>query len=441
MEEVKTKLKVGAKNSPTIEYSMGVNKDGEPGRFVIGPDQYNQTIDQGDFSGTKQIQVQSLDGVPNLWVQGTTLLEDLYSVFIYDISFNIKGELILKARNVALYNKVDGPQIIQSRNTCEEEYADSGGISGDYEDYASKTTVFKPDTKGKKVALHFDYIEIENKYDFLYVYDGLEANEANLKEKYTGKHMDEKIISTHPSGALTVKFTSDYAITKRGWKAKVDKCSIETFVNCEKEFIDSDKNENKNYENNENQHYFFIPEKGKKVVLRFDDIDIENTYDFLYVYDGLEPNEANRKKIYTGKQLDEKITSSHPSGALTVVFTSDNSVTKTGWKARVNKCKRNLSSRSSISENKQEAPKLLQSTLIYPNPLASWLYIVIPSSEKSIGDSDILITNVLGKVVGTYKYKESTNALKLDLSKLSKGTYFVKISNNKETITKKIIKE
>ena len=107
----------------------------------------------------------------------------------------------------------------------------------------------------------------------------------------------------------------------------------------------------------------------------------------------------------------------------------------------MNKCKRNLSSRSSISENKQEAPKLLQSTLIYPNPLASWLYIVIPSSEKSIGDSDILITNVLGKVVGTYKYKESTNALKLDLSKLSKGTYFVKISNNKETITKKIIKE
>ena len=441
MEEVKTKLKVGAKNSPTIEYSMGVNKDGEPGRFVIGPDQYNQTIDQGDFSGTKQIQVQSLDGVPNLWVQGTTLLEDLYSVFTYDISFNIKGELILKARNVALYNKVDGPQIIQSRNTCEEEYADSGGISGDYEDYASKTTVFKPDTKGKKVALHFDYIEIENKYDFLYVYDGLEANEANLKEKYTGKNMDEKIISTHPSGALTVKFTSDYSITKRGWKAKVDKCSIETFVNCEKEFIDSDKNENKNYENNENQHYFFIPEKGKKVVLRFDDIDIENTYDFLYVYDGLEPNKANRKKIYTGKHMDEKITSTHPSGALTVVFTSDNSVTKTGWKARVNKCKRNLSSRSSISENKQEAPKLLQSTLIYPNPLASWLYIVIPSSEKSIGDSDILITNVLGKVVGTYKYKESTNALKLDLSKLSKGTYFVKISNNKETITKKIIKE
>ena len=54
---------------------------------------------------------------------------------------------------------------------------------------------------------------------------------------------------------------------------------------------------------------------------------------------------------------------------------------------------------------------------------------MIPSMEQTKGDSEISILNILGKVVGNYNYKESTPSLKLDLSSLSTGTYFVKISN------------
>ena len=440
MEEVKNKLKVGAKNSPTIEYSMGVNKDGDPGRFVIGPDQYNQTIDQGDLKKTKQIQVQSLDGVPNLWVQGTTLLEDLYSVFTYDISFNIKGELILQARNVALYNKVDGPQIIQPKFTCEERFVDSGK-SKNYSNHESKTFVYRPGEKGKKVVLRFDDIDIEDNYDFLYVYDGPNDNDANLLKTYTGKHMDEKIISTHPSGALTIKFTSDSSVTKPGWNGTINKCSIGTFDNCEEEFTDSggiDGNYKK-FENNFLNPYVFIPEAGKKVELLFDYIDLNNYWDALHVFDGPKVG-LNYKTYYSGSYQNEKITSTHPSGALTVVFYSSWWTTpKRGWKARVNKCKRKNASKNSNIEKEQTV--ISENILIYPNPFLSELHIVIPSSEKIVGDSFISITNVLGKVVGNYIYKESNPSLDLDLSNLSTGVYLIKITNNNGVTTKKIMKQ
>jgi hypothetical protein len=439
MLEVKNKLIIGAKNSPTIEYSMGVNKNGQPGRFVIGPDQYNQTIDQGDLSGTKQIQVQPLGSVPDLWVQGTTLLEDLYSVFTYDISFNIKGELVLKAKSVALYNKIKGPQIIQPKFTCEERFLDSGK-SKNYSDHESKTIVYRPGEKGKKVVLDFKYIDTEKNYDFLSIYDGPNVEEANLIKTYSGQYKNQRITSTHPSGALTIKFTSDYSITKRGWKAKVNKCSTKTQDHCIEKFTDSGGiyGNYKNFENNFFNPYVFIPEEGKKVRLNFKYIDL-NSNDFLIIFDGPTTNPLNIKNFFSGTHRNKKITSTHPSGALTVVFLSSWWTTKRGWIASVNKCKAKSAFRKSNIEKEQKTST--ENILIYPNPVTSSLHIIIPSSEEKLGDSFISITDVLGKVVGDYIYKESISSLDLDLSKLSAGNYFIKITNKKEVITKKIIKE
>ena len=440
MLEVKNKLIIGAKNSPTIEYSMGVNKNGQPGRFVIGPDQYNQTIDQGDLSGTKQIQVQQLGSVPDLWVQGTTLLEDLYSVFTYDISFNIKGELVLKAKSVALYNKIKGPKIIQPKFTCKDRYFDSGGSLGNYQDYAFETIVYKPAKKGKKVVLDFKYIDTEKNYDFLSIYDGPNVEEANLIKIYSGQYKNQRINSTHPSGALTIKFTSDYSITKRGWKAKVNKCSTKTQDHCIEKFTDSGGiyGNYKNFENNFFNPYVFIPEEGKKVRLNFKYIDL-NSNDFLIIFDGPTTNPLNIKNFFSGTHRNKKITSTHPSGALTVVFLSSWWTTKRGWIASVNKCKAKTAFRKSNIEKEQKTST--ENILIYPNPVTSSLHIIIPSSEEKLGDSFISITDVLGKVVGDYIYKESIPSLDLDLSKLSAGNYFIKITNKKEVITKKIIKE
>jgi hypothetical protein len=438
MYQVRNILKA-SRNLSTIEYSMGVNNQGEPGRFVIDRDQYYQSIEEGEHNGKKQVQVQPLKDLPNLWLQGTTLLEDLYSVFTYDISFNKKGELILKANNVALYNKIGGPQIIQSGNTCEEEFTDLGGVSGNYNNLEFEKIVYEPGEKGKKVVLDFEYIDTEENYDFLSIYNGPDIEEANLIKTYSGKYKNQKIPSTHPSGALTVEFTSDYSITKKGWKAKVNKCSTKTQNHCKEEFTDSGGID-ENYQDRARDTIVYKPsEKGKKVVLDFEYIDTEKNYDSLWIYDGPTAEWYNFKKLFTGYHENERITSTHPSGALTVIFNSDESITKKGWKAKVNKCKGKTAFKNSNIEKEQKV--ISENTLIYPNPVASSLHIIIPSSEETLGDSFISITDVLGKVVGNYIYKESNTSLDIDLSNLSAGSYFIKITNKKEVITKKIIKQ
>ena len=434
MVNLNKKLKL--KNLPTIEYSMGFNNLGEVGRFVITPEQYNQEIEKGDKINTKQIQVQDLSNVPNLWCQGTTLLEDLYSVFTYDISFNTRGELVLKARNVELYNKVGGPQIIQPQFTCEEKFTDSGGVSGNYEDNASETIVYRPGTKGERVALRLFEIDIELNYDFLSIYDGPSDNEANLLKTYTGYHVGEKIISSHPSGALTVKFTSDGSVTKPGWNAEIDKCEAQD--KCREDYTDTGGNSG-NYENYAYKTRVFTPDtKGKKVALHFDYIDIEENYDYLIIFDGPSVNWLDYKTHYSGSYKNEKIRSTHASGKLTTLFISDYSVTKLGWKA----CVKDINTAfRGTTDHKKEQNMILNNTLIYPNPVASELHIIIPSMEKTIGNSEISILNILGKVVGNYIYKESAPSLKIDLSNLSTGTYFIKISNKKGVSTKKIMKQ
>ena len=436
MVNLNKKLKSELKNLPTIEYSMGFNNLGEVGRFVITPEQYNQEIEKGDKINTKQIQVQDLSKVPNLWCQGTTLLEDLYSVFTYDISFNTRGELVLKARNVELYNKVGGPQIIQPQFTCEEKFTDSGGVSGNYEDNASETIVYRPGTKGERVALRLFEIDIELNYDFLSIYDGPNDNEANLLKTYTGYHVGEKIISSHPSGALTVKFTSDGSVTKPGWNAEIDKCEAQD--KCREDYTDTGGNSG-NYENYAYKTRVFTPDtKGKKVALHFDYIDIEENYDYLIIFDGPSVNWLDYKTHYSGSYKNEKIRSTHASGKLTTLFISDYSVTKLGWKA----CVKDINTAfRGTTDHKKEQNMILNNTLIYPNPVASELHIIIPSMEKTIGNSEISILNILGKVVGNYIYKESAPSLKIDLSNLSTGTYFIKISNKKGVSTKKIMKQ
>ena len=69
---------------------------------------------------------------------------------------------------------------------------------------------------------------------------------------------------------------------------------------------------------------------------------------------------------------------------------------------------------------------------IYPNPTNGYLFV---ESEKNI--NEVLIYNNLGELVlndnSLNKYKS------LDLSKLTKGTYYIKLNINNEIIKRKII--
>ncbi|MBT8262006.1 MAG: Omp28-related outer membrane protein [Bacteroidia bacterium] len=73
----------------------------------------------------------------------------------------------------------------------------------------------------------------------------------------------------------------------------------------------------------------------------------------------------------------------------------------------------------------------LSSFALYPNPANTELHLV------GIGTADITVYNILGSQIMVVN--DATDKVSLDVSSLQAGTYFVKLTSNEGTITKKFI--
>ncbi len=91
-----------------------------------------------------------------------------------------------------------------------------------------------------------------------------------------------------------------------------------------------------NYDDNENITTQIYPDNDTdRVVVRFNTFNIHDGFDYLRVYNG-EDDKAVFLGAYTGSELEGlEFASSHESGALTFVFTSNSFLNFSGWDASV----------------------------------------------------------------------------------------------------------
>ncbi|MDX9751543.1 MAG: CUB domain-containing protein, partial [Flavobacteriales bacterium] len=89
------------------------------------------------------------------------------------------------------------------------------------------------------------------------------------------------------------------------------------------------------YPNSANWTVTYCPDDpGDAVSLIFTMFQLENNWDNLYIYNG--PTTGSPLiGTYTGGTSPGTVTSTDPSGCLTLRFTSDGSVTYAGWAAEV----------------------------------------------------------------------------------------------------------
>ena len=73
---------------------------------------------------------------------------------------------------------------------------------------------------------------------------------------------------------------------------------------------------------------------------------------------------------------------------------------------------------------------------LYPNPTTGIFYVTF---SKDLSSANISIIDITGKTVR--QYKVNGKKLTCDLSALPGGTYFVRIEEKSNTITKKVIKQ
>jgi spore germination protein YaaH len=98
---------------------------------------------------------------------------------------------------------------------CTDSIYDMGGPARNYYDSESYVYTIAP-TGTSKVRLTFSQMDLEIGYDSLYLYDGFNTS-SPLLGAYSGTVIPGIINSTTP--AITVKFKSDNATTKAGFKA------------------------------------------------------------------------------------------------------------------------------------------------------------------------------------------------------------------------------
>ena len=97
-------------------------------------------------------------------------------------------------------------------------FTDTGGPENVYDDNENWIRVVAPIDSNNKVKVIFSSIDLELNYDYLYIFDGLDASAPSLTPSgINGNLIVGPFQSTADSGALTFQFISDGFVVADGW--------------------------------------------------------------------------------------------------------------------------------------------------------------------------------------------------------------------------------
>jgi hypothetical protein len=119
------------------------------------------------------------------------------------------------------------PMVNGTITTCEGVFFDSGGAEGGYQNSENLTFTINPEP-GKKARLNFTYFALESGFDFMTIYNGPNTSSPVLFGPSGNMTLPQLFTSTHSTGALTIRFTSDVSFALPGWQA-----TISCFSDCD----------------------------------------------------------------------------------------------------------------------------------------------------------------------------------------------------------------
>ncbi len=254
----------------------------------------------------------------------------------------------------------DEQTVDETTTACSGRFTDTGGELGMYrknEDYTF--TINPPNTN--VLSLTFTAFDLENNYDFMYIYDG-PSTAASLIGIYTNNNMPPTI--TASNGSLCIRFTSDNATQNAGWIANwtcagtannthpnsiLLNANVSADLNCGiayHDFFDSGGS-SYNYSNNENYVKTFCnPDTNKAVRISFrpnptadQQLALQsssNGNDYIFIYNGAD-TAANLIGAYSGNSsaAPQPGTFISSKACLTVKMQSNSTFVNEGWIGRL----------------------------------------------------------------------------------------------------------
>ena len=184
-----------------------------------------------------------------------------------------------------------------------------------------------------QVSINFTSFNTEITNDVVTIYDGPNASYPVLAS-WWGNTLPPTITTSVGTGAMFVKFTSNSTLNYSGWTANYSSvittptCSGLTMLTSSTGTF-SDGSGASNYTNNQKCYWYIAPPCATSVTLSLSQLNIENTWDKIYIFDSL--TATTELVSFTGTTLPSSVTST--TGVMLVVFVSDFSTTSQGFTA------------------------------------------------------------------------------------------------------------
>jgi hypothetical protein len=236
-------------------------------------------------------------------------------------------------------------------NQCSITISDQGGQCGNYGNSVNEVTppgsLCAP--AGQVPIINFTSFNMAAG-DFVTVFDGDNAFAACLGT-FSGNSLPPTLAGTVLGGCITVQLTSNGSGTAGGYVARVrygTPPTVPTAINappstsvapvvasavttCSARIFDSGGACGQ-YQDNEDVTVTYCATAGQYLSITFQSFDLENTYDFLRIYNGPTTGSPSLG-TFTGVNSPGVVTSTVAGGCITLRFTSDFSETNTGWTA------------------------------------------------------------------------------------------------------------
>jgi hypothetical protein len=259
------------------------------------------------------------------------------------------------------------------------------------------------------------------------VYKGITENDSLLAE-FSGSTLPSPV--TVAGAKALVTFTSGSAGTADGWfisysGKSIDWCQDALTITDTNGTV-SDGSMHFNYHNSMTCRWKIFPEGSGPITLSFTSFRTQRGHDFVKIYDYNTGEQlADYSGDYSSPNLPPPVTAT--SGQMFILFATDASVTDEGWEARYS---------AALGCNNLPSPVPMK---VFPNPVSDVL--TIQTGQTTAGTIKIEVSDVKGDIVLHENLAVTGNSVKLNVSGLSPGVYFMRITSGNETLVRKVIIE
>lgn len=305
---------------------------------------------------------------------------------------------------------------------------DCSGPNHNYEANITSSWLISPQTEFDSVSyikVTFDRFETESVNDVVRLYDG-NSESAPLLGEFSGNEIPGVI--TSEGNEILITFTTNQTIEANGWMLSY-KCYFPTFCSGTQSYTEpsgtfDDGSGSFYYNNGQTCMWTIKPDYASSTTIYFNYFETEEGEDKLKVYD-LESQELLAD--LSGNEVPEPITSQ--SGSFYFVFSTNSTVKGYGWEIYYE------ADNVGVAENET----VFGDFKLFPNPASQNINLSFVSPQaKQVNVSLYTITGVnvysseLANASGVYFNS-------IDVSKISKGVYFLNIKSDEGTLTRKVI--